>query len=50
MALSITRRTDLATLAHRLENWHPNEIIYVTDGRQQLHFQQVFAAFSALAS
>jgi arginyl-tRNA synthetase len=37
--------TDLATLAHRLENWHPNEIIYVTDGRQQLHFQQLFAAF-----
>jgi len=37
--------TDLATLAHRLETWHPDEIIYVTDGRQQLHFQQVFAAF-----
>jgi arginyl-tRNA synthetase len=37
--------TDLATLAHRLENWHPNEIVYVTDGRQQLHFQQLFAAF-----
>ena len=37
--------TDLATLAHRLENWHPDEIIYVTDGRQQLHFQQVFATF-----
>jgi arginyl-tRNA synthetase len=37
--------TDLATLAHRLENWHPDEIIYVTDGRQQLHFQQLFAAF-----
>jgi arginyl-tRNA synthetase len=37
--------TDLATLAHRMENWHPNEIIYVTDGRQQLHFQQLFAAF-----
>jgi arginyl-tRNA synthetase len=37
--------TDLATLAHRLGNWHPNEIIYVTDGRQQLHFQQLFAAF-----
>jgi arginyl-tRNA synthetase len=37
--------TDLATLAHRLENWHPNEIVYVTDGRQQLHFQQVFEAF-----
>jgi arginyl-tRNA synthetase len=37
--------TDLATLAHRLESWHPTEIIYVTDGRQQLHFQQLFAAF-----
>jgi arginyl-tRNA synthetase len=37
--------TDLATLAHRLETWKPDEIIYVTDGRQQLHFQQIFAAF-----
>jgi arginyl-tRNA synthetase len=37
--------TDLATLAHRLETWQPDEIIYVTDGRQQLHFQQVFTAF-----
>jgi arginyl-tRNA synthetase len=37
--------TDLATLAYRLETWRPDEIIYVTDGRQQLHFQQVFAAF-----
>ncbi|MCX6905555.1 MAG: arginine--tRNA ligase, partial [Verrucomicrobia bacterium] len=37
--------TDLATLAHRLETWRPEEIVYVTDGRQQLHFQQVFAAF-----
>jgi len=37
--------TDLATLAYRLETWQPNEIIYVTDGRQQLHFQQIFAAF-----
>jgi arginyl-tRNA synthetase len=35
--------TDLATLAHRLEDWHPDEIIYVTDARQQLHFQQIFA-------
>jgi arginyl-tRNA synthetase len=38
--------TDLATLAYRLETWHPDEIIYVTDGRQQLHFQQVFTAFA----
>ena len=37
--------TDLATLAFRLETWQPDEIIYVTDGRQQLHFQQVFTAF-----
>jgi arginyl-tRNA synthetase len=37
--------TDLATLAYRLETWQPDEIIYVTDGRQQLHFQQVFEAF-----
>jgi arginyl-tRNA synthetase len=37
--------TDLATLEYRIQNWKPDEIIYVTDGRQQLHFQQVFAAF-----
>ena len=37
--------TDLATAAYRLETWRPDEIIYVTDGRQQLHFQQLFAAF-----
>jgi arginyl-tRNA synthetase len=37
--------TDLATLAHRIETWQADEIIYVTDGRQQLHFRQLFAAF-----
>jgi arginyl-tRNA synthetase len=37
--------TDLATLEHRLNTWKPDEIVYVTDGRQQLHFQQLFAAF-----
>lgn len=37
--------TDLATLAYRLETWAPDEIVYVTDGRQQLHFRQVFATF-----
>ena len=37
--------TDLATLAYRLETWHPAEIVYVTDGRQQLHFKQIFAIF-----
>lgn len=37
--------TDLATLAYRMEKWKPDEIIYVTDGRQQLHFKQLFAIF-----
>ena len=37
--------TDIATLEHRLQTWQPDEIIYVTDGRQQLHFHQVFAIF-----
>lgn len=37
--------TDLATLAYRLETWHADEVIYVTDGRQQLHFRQLFASF-----
>src|SRR5207249_7590702 len=37
--------TDLATLAHRLETWHPDEVVYVTGGPQQLHFQQLFAIF-----
>jgi arginyl-tRNA synthetase len=37
--------TDLATLQYRVETWNPHEIIYVTDGRQQLHFKQLFAAF-----
>lgn len=37
--------TDLATLQHRIETWNPDEIIYVTDARQKLHFQQLFAIF-----
>ena len=38
--------TDLATLTHRIESWSADEVIYVTDGRQQLHFRQLFASFS----
>ena len=38
--------TDLATLEHRQNSWQPSEIIYVTDGRQQLHFQQLFELYS----
>ena len=37
--------TDLATLDYRRATWHPDEIVYVTDGRQQLHFNQLFAMF-----
>jgi len=41
--------TDLATLQFRMEGgtWGapPDEIIYVTDGRQQLHFKQLFTLF-----
>ena len=36
--------TDLATIQYRAETFHPHRIIYVTDGRQQLHFRQLFAA------
>ena len=37
--------TDLATLKYRMETWSPTDIVYVTDGRQQLHFQQLFNIF-----
>lgn len=35
--------TDLATIQYRVEQWRPDEIIYITDARQQLHFKQLFA-------
>ncbi|MDR2779321.1 MAG: arginine--tRNA ligase [Puniceicoccales bacterium] len=34
--------TDLATVLYRTEILHADELIYVTDGRQQDHFQQLF--------
>lgn len=34
--------TDLATVKYRIEKFCADEIIYVTDGRQQDHFQQLF--------
>ncbi len=37
--------TDLATLQYRAREWSPDEILYVTDARQQLHFQQLFAIY-----
>ncbi len=37
--------TDLATLEYRLKTWSPDEILVLTDGRQQLHFRQLIAIF-----
>ena len=34
--------TDLATVLYRLEEFKADEIIYLTDARQQDHFQQLF--------
>ncbi len=34
--------TDLATIIERMELFHPDEIIYVVDKRQEMHFTQVF--------
>jgi len=34
--------TDLATVRYRVQEWQAEELIYVTDGRQQQHFAQVF--------
>jgi arginyl-tRNA synthetase len=36
--------TDLATLDERVKMFKADHIIYVVDGRQRLHFQQVFRA------
>ncbi len=38
--------TDLATLEYRTQNWKPDQILYITDGRQQLHFKQIFNTFN----
>lgn len=37
--------TDLATIDFRLSEFQPDRIIYVTDGRQQLHFKQLFEIY-----
>ena len=37
--------TDLATLEYRCRQWPLDEIVYVTDGRQQLHFRQLFGVW-----
>ena len=39
---SLYGTTDLATLVQRVEDYHPDKVIYVVDKRQELHFIQVF--------
>jgi arginyl-tRNA synthetase len=40
---SLYATTDLAALRFRIQELHADEIIYVTDTRQSLHFQMLFA-------
>ena len=41
---SIYATTDLATMVQRMQDWNPDKMLYVTDKRQGLHFEQVFRA------
>ena len=41
---SIYATTDLATLVQRMQDFQPGKVLYVTDKRQALHFEQVFRA------
>ena len=34
----------MATLVQRVGDYHPDQVIYVVDKRQELHFVQVFRA------
>ena len=39
---SLYTTTDLATIVQRMEDYKPDEILYVVDKRQEMHFIQVF--------
>lgn len=39
---SLYTTTDLATIMERMNEYNPDKIIYLTDKRQALHFEQVF--------
>lgn len=39
---SLYTTTDLATIVERMKLYHPDEIVYVVDKRQEMHFIQVF--------
>lgn len=39
---SLYNTTDLATIMERMREYHPDKLIYLTDKRQDLYFEQVF--------
>lgn len=39
---SLYNTTDLATILERMNQLHPDKLIYLTDKRQELYFEQVF--------
>ena len=41
---AIYATTDLATMVQRMQDWNPDKMLYLTDKRQALHFEQVFRA------
>jgi len=41
---AIYATTDLATMVQRMGDWAPDKMLYVTDKRQNLHFEQIFRA------
>ena len=41
---AIYATTDLATIVQRMEDYAPKKLLYLTDKRQALHFEQVFRA------
>ena len=41
---AIYATTDLATMVQRMQDHDPDKMLYVTDKRQNLHFEQVFRA------
>lgn len=39
---SLYTTTDLATIVWRMKDYHPDQMVYLADKRQELHFVQVF--------
>lgn len=41
---SLYATTDLATVVYRMKDYHPDEMIYLADKRQEMHYTQFFRA------